>query len=219
MNFTMADSFLFKNNRQAQIVLNDLHKAAKTDGIKVLKALGVGIFKKIEPHHVKSAYLPISKEQGQWMYDIIVKNQYKHIVEFGTSFGISTIYLALAAEQTGGKVVTTEIVSEKCDQAVINFEKAGLENYIELRQGDALESLKNWNQSVDFLLLDGWKDLYLPVFRLLENNFHPNTNIFVDNTNFKGVKHFLKVIQQSSKYQIESIQLDKGNSAIITIKN
>ncbi|MBK8818074.1 MAG: class I SAM-dependent methyltransferase [Saprospiraceae bacterium] len=219
MNFTMADAFLFKNNRQAQIVLNDLHKAAKTDGIKVLKALGVGIFKKIEPHHVKSAYLPISKEQGQWMYDIIVKNQYKHIVEFGTSFGISTIYLALAAEQTGGKVVTTEIVSEKCDQAVINFEKAGLENYIELRQGDALESLKNWNQSVDFLLLDGWKDLYLPVFRLLENNFHPNTTIFVDNTNFKGVKHFLKVIQQSSKYQIESMQLDKGNSAIITIKN
>ena len=75
----MADAFLFKNNRQAQIVLNDLHKAAKSDGIKVLKALGVGIFKKIEPHHVKSAYLPISKEQGNFMYDVIVKNQYKHI--------------------------------------------------------------------------------------------------------------------------------------------
>jgi predicted O-methyltransferase YrrM len=219
MNFTMADAFLFKNNRQAQIVLNDLHKAAKSDGIKVLKALGVGIFKKIEPHHVKSAYLPISKEQGNFMYDVIVKNQYKHIVEFGTSFGISTIYLALAAEQTGGKVVTTEIVPEKCDQAVINFEKAGLENYIELRQGDALQTLNNWNKPIDFLLLDGWKDLYLPVFRLLENNFHKNTMIFVDNTNFKGVKHFLKVIKQSSKYQIESIHVDKGNSAIITIKN
>ena len=215
----MADAFLFKNNRQAQIVLNDLHKAAKSDGIKVLKALGVGIFKKIEPHHVKSAYLPISKEQGNFMYDVIVKNQYKHIVEFGTSFGISTIYLALAAEQTGGKVVTTEIVSEKCEQAKKNFVSAGVENFIELREGDALESFKNWNQSVDFLLLDGWKDLYLPVFRLLENNFHKNTLVFVDNTNFKGVKHFLKVIQQSSKYQIESMQLDKGNSAIITIKN
>ncbi|MBK9463149.1 MAG: class I SAM-dependent methyltransferase [Flavobacterium sp.] len=219
MNFTMADAFLFKNNRQAQIVLNDLHKAAKSDGIKVLKALGVGIFKKIEPHHVKSAYLPISKEQGNFMYDVIVKNQYKHIVEFGTSFGISTIYLALAAEQTGGKVVTTEIVPEKCEQAKKNFVSAGVENFIELREGDALESFKNWNQSVDFLLLDGWKDLYLPVFRLLENNFHKNTLVFVDNTNFKGVKHFLKVIQQSSKYQIESMQLDKGNSAIITIKN
>ncbi len=215
----MADAFLFKNNRQAQIVLNDLHKAAKSDGIKVLKALGVGIFKKIEPHHVKSAYLPISKEQGNFMYDVIVKNQYKHIVEFGTSFGISTIYLALAAEQTGGKVVTTEIVPEKCEQAKKNFVSAGVENFIELREGDALESFKNWNQSVDFLLLDGWKDLYLPVFRLLENNFHKNTLVFVDNTNFKGVKHFLKVIQQSSKYQIESMQLDKGNSAIITIKN
>lgn len=215
----MADAFLFKNNRQAQIVLNDLHKAAKSDGIKVLKALGVGIFKKIEPHHVKSAYLPISKEQGNFMYDVIVKNQYKHIVEFGTSFGISTIYLALAAEQTGGKVVTTEIVPEKCEQAKKNFVSAGVENFIELREGDALESFKNWNQSVDFLLLDGWKDLYLPVFRLLENNFHKNTLVFVDNTNFKGVKHFLKVIQQSSKYQIELMQLDKGNSAIITIKN
>jgi predicted O-methyltransferase YrrM len=219
MNITMVNTSLFEHNKQVQTVLNELYNEAKSDGIKVLKALGVGIFKKIEPHHVKSAYLPISKEQGQWMYDVIVKNQYKNMIEFGTSFGISTIYLALAAEQTGGKVVTTEIVPEKCDQALINFEKAGLENYIELRQGDALQTLNNWDKPIDFLLLDGWKDLYLPVFRLLENHFHKNTMIFVDNTNFKGVKHFLKVIQQSSKYQIESIHVDKGNSAIITIKN
>ena len=206
-------------NQRINAVLEGMHQAAKSDGIKVLKALGVGIFKKIEPHHVKSAYLPISKEQGNFMYDVIVKNQYKHIVEFGTSFGISTIYLASATQQTGGKVVTTEIVPEKCEQARKNFVSAGVENFIELREGDALESLKNWNQSVDFLLLDGWKDLYLPIFSLLENKFHKNTMIFVDNTNFKGVKHFLKVIKQSSKYQIESIHVDKGNSAIITIKN
>ena len=214
----MADAFLFKNNRQAQVVLNDLHKAAKSDGIKVLKALGVGIFKKIEPHHVKSAYLPISEEQGKWMYSIILKNQYKNIVEFGTSFGISTIYLALAAQQTGGQVVTTEIVPEKCEQAKKNFLNAGVDDFIELREGDALESLKNWNQSVDFLLLDGWKDLYLTVFRLLENHFHPNTTIFVDNTNFKGVKLFLKTIAQNPKYLISSIEVDKGHSAIITLK-
>lgn len=219
MNITIVNTSLFEHNKQAQTVLNELYNEAKSDGIKVLKALGVGIFKKLEPHHVKSAYLPISKEQGLWMYDVIVKNQYKNMIEFGTSFGISTIYLALAAEQTGGNVVTTEIVPEKCDQARKNFVSAGVENFIELREGDALESLKNWNQSVDFLLLDGWKDLYLPIFSLLENKFHKNTMIFVDNTNFKGVKHFLKVIKQSSKYQIESIHVDKGNSAIITIKN
>lgn len=215
----MVNTSLFEHNKQAQTVLNELYSEAKSDGIKVLKALGVGIFKKIEPHHVKSAYLPISKEQGQWMYDIIVKNQYKHIVEFGTSFGISTIYLALAAEQTGGNVVTTEIVSEKCEQARKNFVSAGVENFIELREGDALESLKNWNQFVDFLLLDGWKDLYLPIFSLLENNFHPNTTIFVDNTNFKGVKLFLKTIAQNPKYVLSPIEVDKGNSTIITLKN
>ncbi|MBP7644255.1 MAG: class I SAM-dependent methyltransferase [Saprospiraceae bacterium] len=215
----MTDTSLFELNKQAQTVLNNLHKAAKNDGVKIAKALGIGIFRSIEPEDVRTAYLPISKEQGQWMYDMILKNQYKHIVEFGTSFGISTIYLALAAEQIGGKVVTTEIVPEKCEQARKNFESAGVENFIELREGDALESLKNWNQSVDFLLLDGWKDLYLPVFRLLENYFHPNTTIFVDNTNFKGVKLFLKTIAQNPKYLISPIEVDKGNSTIITLKN
>lgn len=210
---------LLENNTQAQTVLNQLHKAAKKDGFKIAKALGIGIFRSIEPKDVKTAYLPISEEQGQWMYDLIVKNQYKNIVEFGTSFGISTIYLALAAQQTGGKVVTTEIVPEKCKQARKNFVIAGAENFIELREGDALESLKNWNQSVDFLLLDGWKDLYLSVFRLLENHFHPNTTIFVDNTNFKGVKIFLKTIAQNPKYVLSPVEVDKGNSTIISLKD
>jgi predicted O-methyltransferase YrrM len=206
-----------ENKSQAYMVLNQLHKDSKNDSFKIAKALGIGVFRKILPEDVKSAYLPISKEQGQWMYDVIVKNQFKNNIEFGTSFGISTIYLALAAEQTGGKVVTTEIVPEKCMQARKNFVSAGVENFIELREGDALESLKSWNQSVDFLLLDGWKDLYLPIFRLLEIHFHQKTIIFVDNTNFKDVKLFLKTIAQNPKYVLSPIDVEKGNSTIISL--
>ncbi|MEZ4911582.1 MAG: class I SAM-dependent methyltransferase [Saprospiraceae bacterium] len=199
-------------------VLDRLHKAAKGDGFKVMKALAYGLFTKIKPEHASSAYLPVSRKQGAYLYQTVVENKYKNIVEFGTSFGISTIYLAAGARETGGKVITSEIVKEKCEKASQNFENAGLSQFIELREGDALETLKNIDFPIDFLLLDGWKDLYLPIFRLLEPLFHSKTKIFVDNTGFKDVRNFLKVVEKEPNYLVESLALDKGGSALITLK-
>lgn len=173
---------------------------------------------KLKPEHAKTAYLPVSKKQGEYMYDIVVKNNFQNVVEFGTSFGISTLYLAAAARETQGNVITTELLEEKCVQAQKNFDEAGLSEFVELRQGDALETLKDLQKPIDFLLLDGWNDLYLPLFRLLEPLFHSNTILFVDNTNFVDVRNFLKIVQTEPKYKVEELNLDKGGSALITIK-
>lgn len=202
-----------------QDLLNAMYTKAKYDGVKVAKALAKSIITKVKPADVGTAYLPISPEQGEYLYRIICDMNYKTIVEFGTSFGISTLYLAEAAKKTGGHVVTTEIVLEKCRQAKNTFERAGLNNYISLLEGDALETLKRVDHPIDLLLLDGWKELYLPVFRLLEPFFHTNTLVFVDNTNMKGVKHFLKEIsKEPEKYQIEPLMFDKGNTVLISLK-
>lgn len=202
-----------------QDLLDAMYLKAKYDGVKVAKALAKRIITKVKPADVGTAYLPISQEQGEYLYQIICEKNFKTIVEFGTSFGISTLYLAEGVKQTGGHVITTEIVPEKCKEARNTFKKAGLDNYISLLEGDALQTLKQVDHSIDLLLLDGWKELYLPVFRLLEPFFHKNTMVFVDNTNMKGVKGFLKAVsKETEKYQIEPLMFDKGNTVLISLK-
>jgi len=205
-------------NNRVNKVLRLLHEDSKYDGIKMMKAMGKSIFKKLEPEDAKKAYLPISEEQGKYIYNLIVKKDFKTVVEFGTSFGISTLYLAAAMQQTEGRVVTTEIVPEKCAQALENFKNAGLEEYIELRKGDATKTLANWNEPIDLLLLDGWKDLYFPVFDMLKDSFHSETVIFVDNSNFAEVRAFLNQVKEMGDYTIYDVPVSNGSSAIIKLK-
>lgn len=202
-----------------QTILNALYDKAKYDGSKVTRALLKGLFSKITPWDVGTAFLPISQEQGNYLFHLICEKNLKNIVEFGTSFGISTLFMAEAVKTNGGHITTTEIVPSKCKQANLNFSKAGLQNHITLLEGDACITLKQLRLPIDLLILDGWKDLYLPVFRLLEPLFHKQTLIFVDNVNMKGVKHFMKEISlENEKYKINNLQFEKGNTALITIK-
>ena len=195
--------------------LNRLHNEASSQGFTILKGLSKGIFRKLKPEDMEEAYIAISRQQGQFLFDLLVQNNAKHIVEFGTSFGISTIYLGAAAERTNGKVITTELLASKCKIANQNFKQAGLENIIELREGDAMETLKNINDGIDFLLLDGWNDLYLPLLQLLEPKFKKGTLIYTDNASFKSAKPFLNYIQANSqKYKSVRLKDDKGGSEL-----
>lgn len=184
--------------------LDLLFKDSKYDHIKMMKVLTKKIFRPIAPSDFKDAYLSISKEQGKDLALFIKRNNIKNIVEFGTSFGISTLYLAKGALETGGNIITTELIESKARKAIETFENAGVNELIEVRIGDAIETLKNHTTPIDLLLLDGWKDLYLPIFRMLEPNFHSDTYIYVDNADMADSKTFLKVVSQNSKYQIES---------------
>jgi len=92
----------------------------------------------------------------------------RRIVEFGTSFGVSTVYLALAVRDNGGGlVVGTEMVPSKAAKARNNIEEAGLASFVEIREGNALESLRNLDGVVDFLLSDGYPQYALPVLELV----------------------------------------------------
>jgi len=104
----------------------------------------------------------------------------KNIVEFGTSYGISTLYLAAAAKKNGGRVITTEYLPHKAEAARRHFAAAGLADHIELREGDALETLQDIPGGIDFVLLDGWPNLVYPVFKLLEPKLAPRAAVAVD---------------------------------------
>ncbi|WP_298486698.1 class I SAM-dependent methyltransferase [uncultured Maribacter sp.] len=185
-------------------VLIELFKDAKNDRIRMMKSFAKNPFRTMQPIDFKEVYLSISKNQGEELVSLIKKNNLKNIVEFGTSFGISTLFLAEGAIQTQGNIITTELIESKAEKAKENFKKAGVDNLIEVRQGNALETLKNHNKPIDLLLLDGWKDLYLPLFQMLETNFHENTIIYVDNADMPDSQDFLKAIRKKNNFQLQS---------------
>jgi len=194
--------------------LQALHNDAKKDYMRIGKGVVKSIFRPIQPSDFEHAYLPISKKQGEAIRELIVQNVCKNVVEFGTSFGISTIYLADAVRQTGGKVITTELLESKAIRAKKNISEAGLSDYVEVRVGDAMKTLKGHTVPIDFLFLDGWKDLYLPLFQMLEPQFHAGTLIYADNMDMAGTQYYGDYVL--GKKRTYASQLINGGKAMLT---
>lgn len=187
-----------------------MHADAKKDVLRMGKGIAKSIFRSIQPQDFEHAYLPISKNQGRDIRNIIIENDCKNIVEFGTSFGISTIYLADAARKTEGKVVSTELLESKAKIAIENIQDAGLSNYVEVKIGDAMETLSDYPNTIDFLFLDGWKNLYLPLIKMLEPKFNSGTLIYADNMDMSDTEDYADYINNSSSYSNQVIHNGKG---------
>src|SRR5580698_8443588 len=105
----------------------------------------------------------------------------KTILELGTSYGYSTVWLAEAARATGGKLITLDKADYKHDYARNMLAKAGLTSHVEFRLGDARETIKSLPGPFDFVLVDLWKDLYIEVFDLFYPKLSPGAFIAADN--------------------------------------
>jgi predicted O-methyltransferase YrrM len=137
-------------------------------------------------------YMPISATGGQLLYNLVRAVRPATVVEFGMSFGISALYLAAAVRDNGtGRVITTELGKDKIASARRTFAGAGLDDLITVLEGDALETLKGLDGPAGFVLLDGWKDLCLPVLRLLEPHLEPGTLVVADDVGLSGLRPYL----------------------------
>jgi predicted O-methyltransferase YrrM len=137
-------------------------------------------------------YIPVTPEAGRLLYSLVRATRPATIVEFGMSFGISALHLAAAVRDNGsGRVVTTELSATKIAAAKQTFAETGLDDVITILEGDALSTLADLAGSVDFVLLDGWKDLYLPVIELLEPRLSPGVLVVADNTNSADTQPYL----------------------------
>lgn len=128
-------------------------------------------------------YLNVSAEFGRFLYICARARQAKHIVEFGTSFGVSTIHLAVALRDGGGgQLVSTELEPTKAQRAQENLADAGLGDLVDIRVGDALETLRDGiDDNIDLVLLDGAWSLYLPVLKLLEPHLSEGAVVIGEN--------------------------------------
>ena len=111
----------------------------------------------------------VGPDTAKLMHMLAVSAKAQVLVEIGASYGYSTVWLADAARATGGKLHSLELSPTKVEYARAQLRRAGLESYVEFHVGDARESLVALSGPFDFVLLDLWKDLYIPCFDL----FHP----------------------------------------------
>lgn len=131
----------------------------------------------------KDRYLPVSSETGKLLYLLARSSRAKSVVEFGTSFGISTIHLAAALRDNGGgRLVGSELEPTKAARARQHLAEADLSEGVEIREGDALESLgRDLPARVDLVLLDGAKVLYPRILSLLEPHLADGALVVADN--------------------------------------
>jgi predicted O-methyltransferase YrrM len=189
MNVLAPSSASLRDPRVAS-VLDRLHADAKRDRWRAARVMprivggvlaGRGLWGAALPN-LKTCYLSISREQGTFLYLLARATGARRIVEYGSSFGVSTIYLAAATRDNGGEpVVGTELEPEKHRRATENLGEAGLSDFAAIRLGDARETLRDVVGPIDLVFLDGWKDIYLSVLDLLRPRLRPGAVVVSDN--------------------------------------
>jgi predicted O-methyltransferase YrrM len=132
---------------------------------------------------LKNMPLAVSRETGALLYMLARSSCARTIVEFGTSFGISTLHLAAALRDNGGgHLITSEFEPSKAARARHNLTTGGLIDLVEIREGDALQTLSiDLPETIDLLLLDGAKSLYPEILNLVESRLRPGAIIVADN--------------------------------------
>jgi predicted O-methyltransferase YrrM len=135
---------------------------------------------------LKDAPLAVSRQTGLLLYMLARAIAARSIVEFGASFGVSTLHLAAALRDNGGgRLITSEFEPGKIVRARANFEAGGVLDLIEIREGDALETLAHdLPESVDMLLLDGAKALYPEILALIEPRLRVGAIVVADNADW-----------------------------------
>jgi predicted O-methyltransferase YrrM len=135
---------------------------------------------------LKDMPLSVSRETGRRGYLLARGAGARSIVEFGTSFAISTLHLAAALRDNGGgRLITSEFEPSKVARAQAHVDAAGMADLVEIREGDALQTLAtDLPETIDLLLLDGAKALYGDVLDLVESRLRPGALIVADNADY-----------------------------------
>jgi predicted O-methyltransferase YrrM len=131
----------------------------------------------------RDLYLAVSPATGRLLYLLARATGARGIVEFGTSFGVSTLHLAAALRDNGGgRLIGSELEPGKIERALDHLRTAGLADLVEIRAGDALDTLAHdLPDAIDLVLLDGHKPLYSRVLDLVAPHLRPGACLVADN--------------------------------------
>ncbi len=200
-------------------VLDSMHsEAERVDPAILAKAKGLS-----QPQRaalLDHAFIPVDAQAGRLLFTLARTCAPGTFVEFGTSFGISTIYLAAAVRDRGaGRVITTELHAGKAARAREYLGEAGLLDLVDLRVGDALETLKDLPRDVALVFLDGWKHLYLPCLKLLEPKLSPGALVVADDIDLfpDALKPYLDYVHDPANSYV-SVKVPVGDAMELSVR-
>ncbi len=211
---------------QVRAVLERLHAEADGQRRRLARAMLERLLHRPrstaeETDWAKDLYLSIGRAQGRFLYTLARPGAARRVVEFGTSMGVSTVYLAAAVRDNGGGVVIgSELHPEKVRRARANLAEAGLADGVEIREGDALETLRDPGGLVDLVLLDGWKQLYVRVLELLTPHLRPGSVVVGDNmfTFWRALAPYRAYVRDASKgFQSQTLLLGDGTELSVRL--
>ena len=170
-------------------------------------------------HGYADNFLSVSPEFGRFLYMCARSCKAKRIVEFGSSMGISAIYMAAALrDMGGGRLIGTDLEPGKTERARVNVTAAGLGDLVEFRVGDARETLKSVGGDIDMVMLDGAFTLYLPILKLLEPHLKTGAIIIGENAFAQAGGYIEHVRDHQNGYLSLPLSFDPGRGNELTVK-
>jgi len=182
------------NDPELECLLDELHarSAAQDEAMRRFEAETTGAAHPPARDEVKAflrdKLVALDRNKAQFCYQLCRANDARRIVEIGTSYGVSTLYLAAAVRDnvaaTGGTgvVIGTEYEPDKARAARAHFDRAGLSRYIDLREGNLRETLRQIGGPVDFMLMDIWIHMVRPALDLVTPHLRRGAIVVCDNT-------------------------------------
>ena len=128
------------------------------------------------------AYTNIAPENGQFLSILIHSIHAQNVLEIGTSNGYSTIWIAAALKETGGRLITLEFDPERATEAKAHLQEVGLDSIVDVRLGNALDEIPKCNATFDLVFLDAEKNEYRRYLELVLPNIRPGGLIVADDT-------------------------------------
>jgi|SRR5690554_3047498 len=165
--------------------------------------------------------LPVGAEVGNFLRALAIGRKPGRILELGTSYGYSTLFLADAAKAYGAKLLTVDVDAAKQDYARRMLERAGLAEAVEFRCGDALDIVAADEGEFGLVLLDIWKNLYLPCFeavypKLAEEGLIVSDNMIMPESAREAVRAYREAVR--AKPDLQTVLLPLGSGIELTIK-
>lgn len=165
--------------------------------------------------------LPVGLDVGRFLHALVLARKPKRILEIGTSYGYSTLFLADAARALGTQVITLELADYKQAHAKDKLNQAGLSGHVDFRLGDALDLIDADQGSFDFVLLDIWKSLYVPCFNALYPKLSDEGIIAADNMYYpSGTLEYTRLYRKTvlTKPDLQTTLLSMGSGVELTCK-
>ena len=170
----------------------------------------------LEEHRSEWRDANVPMADGQALYDVVVSNGYTRALEIGTSTGHSAIWIAWALSKTGGKLITIEIDEGRYNQALENFEEAGVSEFIDARLADAHELVPQLEGPFDFVFLDADKNWYANYFRAVLPSLEVGGCFTAHNVSgrMRGIGDFLDELENTPGLETEIIRTSRSGISV-----